>query len=267
MQRCNRRGAIHAHVEPISRWAQRPPAAQDLLPRHVEAVLNLERNSGARFLGSRLEQHHLNRPELGAESIKKLRRDRRPYEDEDISSASRSALSGGDPNLVLEFNDAGVFTTVSCPNQVLATIEQHADIGPFSLGRGDQNLYFRPRKDSFIVGRDTSICFVLDGAGNGFPVAGNHAYAFLQTVVKKVRAQLKIEAVGGQTSHAKKKNNRHNGDQYVRDDQAIAEAPKQIIANPRHKPNHKVNYRDEGQKEKQPGERQPHPRNREEAKN
>ena len=68
------------------------------------------------------------------------------------------------------------------------------------------------------MGRDTSICFVLDCARNGFPVAGNHAYAFLQTVVKKVSAKLKIKAVGGQTRHAEKKNKRHNGDKYVRDD-------------------------------------------------
>jgi hypothetical protein len=85
--------------------------------------------------------------------------------------------------------------------------------------------------------------------------------------VKKVRPKLKIKAVGGETGHTKKKNNGHNGYQYVRDNQAIAETPQQIIANPRHKPNDKVNYGNEGEKEKQPGERQPHPCNGEEAKN
>src|SRR5579862_8335057 len=267
MQRRDRRGPIHAYVEPMSRRPQRPPAAQHLLARHVEAVLNLERNPSAGFLGRRLEQHHLDRPKLGTEAIKKLGRHRSPYEHEDIPRASGAALGGGNPNVVLEFNDAGVFTAVSRPNQVLATIEQHADTRPFPLGCGDQDCYFRPGKDRFIVRRDTSICFVFDCARDGFPVSGNHAYAFLQTVVKKVRAKLKIQAVGGETGHAKQKDNGHNGYQYVSDDQAIAEAPQQIIPKPRHKPNDKVNYGDEAQEKKQPCEWEPYPRKSEEAKN
>ena len=52
MQRCDCGGAIYTHVEPVDRRRQRSPAAEDLLARYVETVLNLKRNSCARFLGS-----------------------------------------------------------------------------------------------------------------------------------------------------------------------------------------------------------------------
>src|SRR5580704_12658404 len=137
MQRCDRGGAIHTHVEPVGRRRQRPPAAEHLLSRHVETALNLQRNSRAGFLGRRPEQHHLNRPEFRTEAVEKLWRDRGSYEDEDRSHASGPALRRRDPNLVLEIYDSRVLTAVSGADQVFAVIEEDMNIRPFVLGSSD----------------------------------------------------------------------------------------------------------------------------------
>ena len=218
MQRFDGQCAVHARVEPISFRRQGPPKACNLLAWNVQAILNLERDSGAWFHGGRLEQHHLNGAELRTEAIEELGIDRSANEHENRSRPGGTALRRGDPNFVLEFYDSGILAAIACAHEMLTSIEEHTDFRPFSLGCGDQHRYFRPRKNRFIVGRNASIRLVLDCARDGFAVTGDHADALAEGVVKKVRTELQIKSVRREADHTQKKNDRDNGNQDVSDD-------------------------------------------------
>ena len=79
-------------------------------------------------------------------------------------------------------------------------------------------------------------------------------------------AELQVDPIGAKRGHAKKQDNRNHGDQYVGDDQAIPQPPEQVIANPGQQPNHKINHRDEAEKEQQAGEWKTYARKGKEAK-
>jgi hypothetical protein len=98
-------------------------------------------------------------------------------------------------------------------------------------------------------------------------VTSNYTDAIPQVVVQKVRSKLEIKAISGEARHAKKQYYRNNRYQNVSDDQPIAQAPKQMIADPRHQPNDKINHGNETEKKEKPREGEPHIYKGEEAKN
>ena len=80
-------------------------------------------------------------------------------------------------------------------------------------------------------------------------------------------SELKIKAVGSDACHAQKQNDGDNCYQDVGNNQAVAQPPEEMIADPRQQPNGKIDYGDKAEKKEQPREWKPYTRKSKKTKN
>src|SRR5579862_3098195 len=89
-----------------------------------------------------------------------------------------------------------------------------------------------------------------NGARGGFDLLG----AFLEGVMEEVGAELRVEEVEGDGGHGEEEDHRHDGDEEVSDDEAVAQAPEEAFADEGEEAEEKIDVGDDEEEGDQAGE-------------
>ena len=135
--------------------------------------------------------------------------------------------------------------TVTLLGQMRAAIQIDAQVGTFYPLCGEQTRHIRFRQHRFILSRGAFCRFLLHSRGKSVCVRRDRADARLQIVVKKVSAELQIQAIQPYAGHGKEQNDGDHGDENISHDQPVAQRPHHSRSKPRNQADHQIN---DGQK-------------------